>query len=259
MSCSVFLFCWSQCWTPCRWLKLASISLSPACPVEVTFLITLAALCCLLPPTVLAQCPGIPHTKQFPFLGPLLKSRFFASATETLCLLCLCAVLMEYLQPFPQICEVRCCSVKIVEAFCNSKLKYINDKLLRTKALKRVSETASPASCSLVSNSCPLTKNYPNSHNPRAAVEPAVPPKSPLSASPHIEIFLAKAFKPLLHLRCGHLPHSHISSAWRLLHLESLPDGTAHCSVSPWCLQLPSHLPPSASCSSSSHHCSPLV
>ena len=30
----------------------------------------------------LAKCSGIKHTKQFPFLGPFLKSRFTASATE---------------------------------------------------------------------------------------------------------------------------------------------------------------------------------
>ena len=38
----------------------------------------------------LAKCP---HTKQFPFMSPFLKSRFTASATEPLCPLCLCVVL----------------------------------------------------------------------------------------------------------------------------------------------------------------------
>ena len=32
-SCPVFLVWWSQCWTHCHWLKFASMSLSPACPV----------------------------------------------------------------------------------------------------------------------------------------------------------------------------------------------------------------------------------
>ena len=98
---------------------------------------------------------------------------------------------------------------------------------------------------------------YPNPQHPRAAVEQAVPPKSPLSASPLSEISFAKASKPLLHLRCRHLPHSHVSSAWGLLNLESVPERTTHCSVSPWCLQLPSHMHPSATCGSSFHHCSP--
>ena len=96
------------------------------------------------------------------------------------------------------------------------------------------------------------SRNCPSPEKPRAAIEQAVPPKSPLSASPYSEIYLAKASKPLLYL-----PHSHVSSARGLLHLESLPDGTIHGFVSPWCLLLPSHMHPSAPCGSSSHHCLP--
>ena len=54
----------------------------------------------------LAKCPGIPHTKQFPFLGPFLKS-----------LVSLHRALMKVLQPFPQLRKVRC----RVEAFLYNK------------------------------------------------------------------------------------------------------------------------------------------
>ena len=111
-------------------------------------------------PQSLAKCPGISHTKQFPFLGPFLKSRFTASANEPLCPLCLCAVLSwKFCSPFLN-------SVKFVAELNISfitKRSYHIGRPLRTKALKRVSETASPASCSLVSNSCPLTKKLSKS------------------------------------------------------------------------------------------------
>ena len=108
----------------------------------------------------LAKCPGIPHTKQFPFLGPFLKSRFTVSATEPLCPLCLCTVLSW------KFCSLFLNSVKFVAGLklsCITKLSYLIGRPLRTKALKRVSETASPASCSLVSNSCPLMKKLSKS------------------------------------------------------------------------------------------------
>ena len=56
-----------------------------------------------------------------------------------------------------------------------------------------------------------------------------VPPKSPMTASPHSEIVLAKVSTTLRHLICRHIPHSHVSSEWRLLHLEPVPDGTTRC------------------------------
>ena len=108
----------------------------------------------------LAKCPEIPHTKQFPFLVPFLKSRFTASSTEPLCPLCLCAVLSW------KVCSLFLNSVKFVAGLklsCITKLSYLIGRPLRTKALKRVSETASPASCSLVSNYCPLMKKLSNS------------------------------------------------------------------------------------------------
>ena len=56
---------------------------------------------------------------------------------------------------------------------------------------------------------------------------------------------------------CRHLSPTHFSSAWAFLHLESLPDGSTNCSVSPRCLQLPSFTHPSSPSGSSSHHCLP--
>ena len=41
----------------------------------------------------LVKCPGIPETKQFPFMGPFLKSLVTAIATEPLCPLCFCDLL----------------------------------------------------------------------------------------------------------------------------------------------------------------------
>ena len=98
-------------------------------------------------------------------------------------------------------------------------------------------------------------RSCPNPRNLRAAVDQALPTKSPLSVPPWSEISLAKTSKPLNHLRCGHLPHNHVSLAWELLNLESVPDGFTHCLKSPWCLQFRSHMHPSAPCRSSSYHC----
>ena len=89
----------------------------------------------------LVKCPGIPHTKQFPFLGPFLKSSFTASATEPVIPLCFCAVLSR------KFCSLFLNSVKFVAGLklsCITKLSYLIGRPLRTKALKRVSETASP-------------------------------------------------------------------------------------------------------------------
>ena len=108
----------------------------------------------------LAKCPGIPHTKQFPFLGPFLRSRFTASATEPLCPLCLCSVLSW------NFCSLFLNSVKFVAGLklsCITKLSNLIGRPLRTKALMRVSETAFPASYSLLSNSCPLMKKLSKS------------------------------------------------------------------------------------------------
>ena len=108
----------------------------------------------------LAKCPGIPHKKQFPFLGPFLKSRFTASATEPLCPLCLCDVLSG------NFCSLFLNSLKFVAGLkfpSITKLSYLIGRPLRTKALKRVCETAFPAYCSLVSNSCPLIKKQSKS------------------------------------------------------------------------------------------------
>ena len=121
----------------------------------------------------------------------------------------------------------------------------------------KVSDTASPASCILVSNFWPLWGSCPNSQNPRYAVEQALPQKLPLSASPHSKIYLAKPSKILLQLRWRHLQKNQFSSAWELLHLESVPDGTTHCFFSPWCLTLPSPMHLSAPFGSFSHHCLP--
>ena len=108
----------------------------------------------------LAKCPGIPHTKQFLFLGPFLKSRFTASATEPLCPLCLCAVHSW------KFCSLFLNSVKFVAGLklsCITILSYLIGRPLRTKALKRASGTASTASCSLMSNSCHLMKKLSKS------------------------------------------------------------------------------------------------
>ena len=68
-----------------------------------------------------------------------------------------------------------------------------------------------------------------------------------ISESPHclcciLEVSLVKASKSLMNLICSHLSHSHVSSAWGLLNLELVPNGTTHCFVSPSCLQFPSHI-----------------
>ena len=205
----------------------------------------------------LEKCPGIPHTKQFPFLDPFLKSRSTASATEPLCPL--------YRTGFVAVLSCKFCSlflnsVKYVAGWKLSCIKKFHISLANHWAPRRwrVSLRLLPLLLeALWATPVLWWRNYPNTQNLRAAVEQAVPPRSPLLSSPHYEIPLAKASKPSLHLLCHHLSHSHVSSAWGLLHLESAPDGTTHSSFSPWCLQLPSHKHPSAPCGSSSHHCSP--
>ena len=94
------------------------------------------------------------------FLGPLLKSRFTASATEPLCPVCLCAVLSW------KFCSLFFNAVKFVAGLklsCTANLSYLIGRSLRIKALERVFETAFPASCSLVSNSCPRMKKLSRS------------------------------------------------------------------------------------------------
>ena len=211
--------------------------------------------CC----TVLSPSSCIPlqnvqasHRRQCVHLGPFLQSRFTATATELLCPLCLCAMLSR------KFCSGFLNSVKFVAGLklpCIKKLFYLIGRPLKTKAMKKVSETASPASYSLVSNSCPLMNLNPQ--NPRANVEQALPPKSPLSMSPLTEISLAISSKPLLNLRCRHLQHNHVSAAWWLLHLDSVTDGTTQCSYFLWCLQFLSHMHASPPWASSSHRCLP--
>ena len=202
----------------------------------------------------LATCPGRAHKKQFPFLGPFLKSRFTTSATEPLCPLCLCAVLSW------KFCSLFLTSVKFVAGLKLSCITNFHTSFadhwgpsqwrgsLRLLPLPPVALWANPVL---------WWRSYPNPQHPRAAVEQAEPPKSPLSAYPHSKISFAKALKPLLHLRCRHRPNSYVSSAWGLLHLESVPDATTYCSVSPICLQLLSHMYSSAPCGSFFHYCSP--
>ena len=212
-------------------------------------------ICC----TVLSHSSCIPlqnvhssHRKQCLHLGPFLQSRFTATATELLCPLCLCAMLSW------KFCSGYLNSVKFVAGLklpCITKFFYLIGRQLKTKAMKKVSETASAASYSLVSNSCPLMNLNPQS--PRANVEQALPPKSPLSVSPHTEIPLSISSKPLLNLRCRHLPHNHVSAAWGLLHLGSVTNGTTHCSYFLWYLQFLSHMHASPPWASSSHRCLP--
>ena len=83
----------------------------------------------------LEKCPGIPHTKQFPFLGPFLTSRFTASATEPICHLCVCDGLSW------KFCSLFLNSAKFVAGLklsCINKLSYLIGRPLRTNALKRV-------------------------------------------------------------------------------------------------------------------------
>ena len=98
----------------------------------------------------LEKCLGIPHTEQFSFLGFLLEvTLHWQCRWTTLSFVHLCCALTEVLQPFPQLCEF----VAGLKLSCITKLSYLIGRPLWTKALKRVTESASPASCSLVSKS----------------------------------------------------------------------------------------------------------
>ena len=97
----------------------------------------------------------------------------------------------------------------------------------------RVSETASLAFCSLLATPVLWWRSYPNPQSPVELQSSILCHKSHNCRRLHILKSLAKAFKALLHLRFPHFPHSHVSSAWGLLHIESVPDGTTLCFVSP--------------------------
>ena len=118
----------------------------------------------------IAKSPEIAHTKKFPFLGPFLKSRFTAEAPEILCTQLSCAI-MELLQPVTQLCEVWC----QVKAFLYNKIFIPYWETIADQGNEKVSETATPASWSLESNTYPLIW---------VAIEPAVPPQSPPSSFP---------------------------------------------------------------------------
>ena len=112
-----------------------------------TFLTTFAALCCLLPPAVLGKVSRDPTHKSISFFGSLLEVTLHCQCHRTtLSLVPLCAVLSR------KFCSLFLNSVKFVAGLklsCITKFSYIIGRPLRTRALKRVSETASPASCSL--------------------------------------------------------------------------------------------------------------
>ena len=174
----------------------------------------------------LAKCPVIPHTKRFPFMGPFLKSGFTASATEPHGPFYLCAVLSW------KFCSLFLNSVKFdagLKSSCITKLSYLIGRPLKTIALKRVSETASPASCSLVSNSCPVLKNLSKTSKSSSYSRESCTTKVTTVGVSTLWNVSCKDFKPMLHLRCRHLPNSHVSSAWGLLLLDWVPDGTTHC------------------------------
>ena len=81
-----------------------------------------------------------------------------------LSLVSLWCALLHFLRPFPQHCEVRC----RVEASFLAKLSYLIGRPLRTKALKMVSQTASPSTWSFVSSSCPpMEKLTRSSESPK--------------------------------------------------------------------------------------------
>ena len=116
--------------------------------------------CCIV--QSLAKCPGIPHNEQCPLLCP-----FWSHASLPIplnhcvpCISVLCsressAASSTYLWSLPATLKIATLK-RPLKLFCLTKLSYLIGRQLRTKALKRVPETASTASCSLVNNSCPL-------------------------------------------------------------------------------------------------------
>ena len=138
-----------SCWTPSLFL-LHAPSRWPLPPILLHFNVSFLL-------QFLAKSPETPHTKQFPLMSPFLRSRFTSSVTGPLCSLCLCAVLSR------KFCSFFLSSLKFVAGLKLSiitKLSYLVGRPLRAKALKIVSKTAS---CSLVSNFCPLMENLSES------------------------------------------------------------------------------------------------
>ena len=121
------------------------------------------------------------HTKAIYCLWSLLEVMLHFQCHRTLCPLSLCPLFSR------KVCSVFLNSVKFFDGFelsCIKKFSYLIGRPLKTKALQRVSETASPASCSLLSNSSPLMTHCPNLQNLRAAIKLTVPTKSQQSTSP---------------------------------------------------------------------------
>ena len=91
---------------------------------------------------------------------PFLRSRFTANATESFCPLCPCDVFScKFSGLFLN-------SVKFVawlKLSCLAKLSYLIGRPSRTRALDRVSQTASPSFWSFVSSSCPPMKKLSRS------------------------------------------------------------------------------------------------
>ena len=108
----------------------------------------------------MAKCPGIPYTKQIPLLVPFLKSSLIASEIKLLSsLLCPSDVLSL---------EVYCLfliSAEFVEKLKLSCMAELNASLqnIEDQSVEDGPETATPASCSLLSSSCPVMKKLSNS------------------------------------------------------------------------------------------------
>ena len=116
-----------------------------------------------------------PHKAIYCLLS-LLEVMLHFQCHRTLCPLSLCPLFSR------KFCSVFLNSVKFFARFelsCIKKFSYLIGRSLKTKALQRVSETASPASCSHLSNSSPLMTHCPNLQNQRAAIKQIVPTKSP--------------------------------------------------------------------------------
>ena len=77
-------------------------------------------MCCLFPPAVLGKVFGDQTHKTVSFLGSIFEVTFHCQCKwSTLSLVSLCCALMEIVQTFLHLCEVRC----RVEAFLYNKIK----------------------------------------------------------------------------------------------------------------------------------------
>ena len=148
-----------------------------------TFLTTLPALCCLHPPAVLGKVSMDPTNKTVFFPGSLLDVTLHCQCHwTTLSLEFLFCALKEVLQPFPQLCKVRC----RVKAFLYNKTFIPHWQTIENQGVEERLWDCFP--CFFVALWAPPVlrwRSYPNPQHPQAAVEQAVPKRSPLSASPH--------------------------------------------------------------------------